>query len=192
MGVKQDVLSRYERDAQNRVIIDVAAERTEDLYNFFDKHAPYMRRDLDQELADYLVDCVSELPPRENFVICFTFAEPADEEKRSRVRSSVSSFFLYAAERERNEIGQMLRTALLFFAVGIVIMSVAVWVRQWLGESRSVVGDVFAEGLTVAAWVSLWESVAILLIGWRPRLRNVRHYRRLASAELSFRDAESK
>jgi len=192
MGSRQDVLSRYERDEQKRVIIDVAAERTEDLYNFFDKHAPYMRRDLDQELADYLVDCAREIPESETFIIRFTFAEPADAEKRGRISRSVDSYFLYAAELERNAIRQMLRKALLLFAVGIFIMSVSVWVRQLLGESRSVIGDVFAEGLTVAAWVSLWESVAVLLIEWWPRLRNVREYRRLASAELSFRDAESK
>ena len=192
MSVTQDVLSRYERDAQNRIIIDVAAERTEDLYNFFDKHAPYVRRDLDQELADYLVACAKELPGRETYVIRFTFSEPSDEEKRERVRSSVNSFFRYYAELERDAIAEMVRKSAVLFAVGIAIMFIAVWVRQWLGESRSVVGDVFAEGLTVAAWVSLWESVAIFLIEWMPRRRNVRRYERLAEAEVLFGDAGSK
>ena len=86
----------------------------------------------------------------------------------------------------------MLRKSALLLAVGLAVMFIAVWVRQWLGESRSVVGDVFAEGLTVAAWVSLWESVAVLLIEWMPRRRNVRRHERLAEAEVVFGDAGSK
>jgi len=192
MSARQDVLGRYERDERNRVVIDVAAERTEDLYNFFDKHAPYMRRDLDQELADYLVACVKELPPRDPFVIRFTLSEPPDEEKRERIRGSVESYFRYAAELEREVIAQMLRKSVWFLAIGIAVMSLAVWVRQWLGDERTVVGDVFAEGLTVAAWVSLWEAVALFLIEWSPRRRTVRRYERLSAAEVRFRDAGSK
>ena len=192
MGDGQDVLSRYERDERNRIVIDVAAERTEDLYNFFDKQAPYMRRDLDQELADYLIACVRELPPREPFVVRFTLAEPPDEEKRGRIRASVENFFRYSAELERAAISRMLHKAAVLSAVGIAVMFIAVWVRQWLGESRSVVGDVFAEGLTVAAWVSMWEAVAVVLIEWWPRRRAGRRYERLSAAEVGFRGAGSK
>ena len=192
MSVGQDVLSRYEQDGQNRYIIDVAAERTEDLYNFFDRHAPYIRRDLDQELADYLFGCVRELPPHDPFVIRFNLTESPDEEKRARIRGSISSFFRYAAELERDAITRMLRKSAVLLAVGLAVMFIAVWVRQWLGESRSVVGDVFAEGLTVAAWVSLWEAVAVFLIEWLPRRRDLRRCERLAEAEVVFGDAGSK
>jgi len=192
MSVKQDVLGRYERDAQNRIIIDVAADRTEDLYSCFDKHAPYMRRDLEQELVDYLIECARELPSGEPYVLRFTLAESPDEEKRSRIRQSVNSFFHYLAELERGAIVQMLRKSGVLFAVGAAIMFAAVWVRHWTGHLHSVTGDVFAEGLTVAAWVSLWESAAVILIEWRPRGRTVRRYERLAETEIFFRDADSK
>jgi hypothetical protein len=192
MSAGEDVLERYERDEQNRFVIDVAADRTEDLYDCFDKHAPYMRRDLDRELADYLFACVRELPPRAPFVIRFILAESPDEAKRARIRSSVRSFFLYDAELERGTIRRMLRKSGVLFVIGLAVMSLAVWSRQWFGESGSVAGDVFAEGLTVAAWVSLWESVAVFLIDWLPRRRNVRRYERLAAAEVRFRSAGSK
>jgi hypothetical protein len=50
-----------------------------------------------------------------------------------------------------------------------------------------VTANVFAEGLTVAAWVSLWEALAVLLIEWFPHRKNIVLYRRLANAELVFR-----
>lgn len=186
MANRKSYLGRYERDAQGRYIIDVAAERPEALYNYFDKHADYLRRDLDQELTDYLTSSAKELPGTP-LVIRFTFPEEEAEEKYARIRSSIGSFFQYMAELEREATVEMLRKAGLLFAVGVAIMFLAVWVRQWIGGSASVVGEVFAEGLTVAAWVSLWEGVALVLLEWRPRRRRVRRYERLEAAEVQFR-----
>ncbi|WP_345989327.1 hypothetical protein WCX18_02640 [Sulfurimonas sp. HSL1-2] len=186
MANHKSYLGRYERDAQGRYIIDVAAERPEALYNYFDKHADYLRRDLDQELTDYLTSSAKELPGTP-LVIRFTFSEEEAEEKYTRIRSSIGTFFQYMAELERETTAEMLRKAGLLFAVGVAIMFLAVWVRQWIGESPSVVGEVFAEGLTVAAWVSLWEGVALVLLEWRPHRRRVRRYERLEAAEVQFR-----
>jgi len=49
------------------------------------------------------------------------------------------------------------------------------------------VAHVFAEGLIVAAWVSLWESLATFLIEWFPQLRNIKLYYRLAAVQPVFR-----
>jgi len=191
MGVAQDVLGRYEQDAQGRIVIDVAAERPETLYNCFDKHAPYIRRDLDQELADYLVSCEKELPPRIPLILRFTFAAPQEQSKYERVRDSVRSFFRYLAELERDAIAQMMRKSAIFFAVGMAIMFAAVGVREWFDAARSVVAEVVTEGLTVAAWVSLWEAAAVFLLEWTPRRRSVRRFERLAEAEVTFRCVET-
>lgn len=183
--MKKDVLSRYERTPDGSILIDVAAEKTEDLYSDFDRNAPYNRRDLDQNLVDYLIDCARELG-REPFTISFALSNPPDEARISRIRRSVNNFFIYLAEVERQKISQMVRRSLVLFCIGVSILFLAVWVNQLLGEERTVVANVFAEGLTVAAWVSLWESLAIFLIEWFPRLRNINLYRRLASAESIF------
>ena len=55
--MKRHLLSRYERGVDGSILIDVTATRTEDLYSDFDRSAPYVRRDLDQDLVDYLVYC---------------------------------------------------------------------------------------------------------------------------------------
>ena len=52
-----DALERYERTSDGKLIIDVSAARVEDLYSNFDRSAPYVRRDLDEDLADYLIAC---------------------------------------------------------------------------------------------------------------------------------------
>lgn len=152
--MKKDVLNRYARDAKGYFLIDVSTDRIADLYSDFDRSAPYIKRDLDPELVDYLIECARELG-REPFTINFTFTEPLCEQGVSRIKSSINSFFLYLAEVERRKIRQMARRALVLFCIGIAILFVSVWVNEFLGADRSIISNVFAEGLTVAAWVSL-------------------------------------
>lgn len=184
--MKRDVLDRYERGADGSILIDVAADRVEDLYSDFDRSAPYIRRDLDQDLVDYLIDCARELES-EPFTISFTLASPPDEAGLSRIRGSVNNFFLYLVEVEQLKVRQMVRRSLVLFCIGVAILFISVWANRWLGPDRTVVAHVFAEGLIVAAWVALWESLATFVIEWFPRLRNIKLYRRLSAVEPVFR-----
>ena len=189
--MRRDVISRYERNEQGDLILDVAAGRVEDLYNDFDKSAPYIRRDLDQDLADYLIECARELG-RVPFTIRFTLTDLPDEPRYSRVRSSLNTYFLYLAETEIQKILQMFRRSAILFAIGLGILFAAVSLNRLLGPERSVTANVFAEGLTIAAWVSLWEALAIFLVEWFPHRKTVALYRRLARARLVFRSRTEK
>ncbi len=184
--MKRTVLNRYEKTGDGSIVIDVAAPRVEVLYSNFDKSAPFIRRDLDHDLVDYLIESAREIK-HESFILRFTLDQSPDDSKQSRIRQSVNEYYLYLAERERQLVLQMLRRSAILFCVGLAILFLAVSVSQALGSERSVVENVMAEGLTVAAWVSLWESLAVFLVEWSPLRRNIVLYRRLAGAELTFR-----
>jgi hypothetical protein len=181
----RSVLNRYERASDGTVVVDVSASRVADLYNDFDKNAPYIRRDLDPDLVDYLISCGRELGT-EPFCLRFSLVHPPDEAGMARIRRSVNGYFLYLADSERRKIVQMLHRSAALFCVGLGILFVSVSVNQVLQSSVSVPRHMVAEGLTVAAWVSLWESLAVFLMGWFPHRRNIQIYRRLAQAPVSF------
>ena len=183
--MKRTVANRYEKDSDGRIIIDVSATRIEVLYNDFDKNAPFIRRDLDQDLVDYLIACARELK-RESFILRLRLDQAPDDEKQSRIRQSVQAYFLYLAECEQQRVLQMFRRSGILFCIGLAILFLSVSVNRTLGPERSVVANVFAEGLTVAAWVSLWESLAVFLIEWFPLRKNTMLYRLFADAELTF------
>lgn len=187
--VKQSVLSRYERDVHGGIIIDVSATRIEELYNNFDKNAPYIRRDLDQDFADYLVACAREVG-KAPFIIMLTLANIPDELGASRIQNSLKTYYEYLAESENENILQMFRRSMIFLVIGLSILFASVWLNELLGAERSVTANVFAEGLTIAAWVSLWEALAVCLIEWFPHRKNVLLYRRLAAARLVLRSKE--
>ncbi len=183
--MKQRTLNRYEKTSDGHIVIDVAAARIEVLYNDFDKNSPFIRRDLDQDLVDYLIACARELK-RESFILRFTLDQAPDEEKQSRIRRSVHAYFMYLVEGEQQLVLQMFRRSGVLFCIGLAILFLAVSVNRSLGVERSVVANVFAEGLTVAAWVSLWESLAVFMIEWFPLRKNKALYRLLADSEIIF------
>jgi hypothetical protein len=180
---KRKALERYERAADRAFIIDVAAPRVEDLYEFYDRTAPYVKRDLDQDLVEYLIACARELRS-EDFVIRLTLQSSPGEDQLARVKHSVTNFFSYLTDAERNKVSNLVRRSLVLLAIGLGIFAISVWVNSLVGASPGVVTKVLAEGLTVAAWVSLWESLATFIIDWGPQRRNIRVYDRLANASV--------
>jgi hypothetical protein len=178
---KRNALERYQRTSGGELVIDVAAPKVEDLYEFYDRTAPYVKRDLDQDLVDFLIACARELGS-ENFLIRLTLESPLAPSQLERVRRSVTNFFLYLVDSESGKTRNLVRRSMLLLILGLAILAISVWVNRALGPDRGVVANVFAEGLTVAAWVSLWESLATFLIDWGPQRRNIKLYQRLANA----------
>ena len=62
--MKKQILGRYSRTPDNKLMIDVVAGKVIDLFNDFDKHAPYIKKDLDPDLVEYMIleqDWIPEL-----------------------------------------------------------------------------------------------------------------------------------
>lgn len=185
--VRKKILERYEQTDDGRVIIDVASGRVEDLYEDFDRTAPYHRKDLEEDLVYYLTECVREIG-RAEFVIRFTFEQLPTEELMNRVRTSVHKFFIYQKELEAGAMKKMLRTSLTLFVIGIAILGISLWLGHLTivkGE-RSFLDTFFLEGITIVAWVSMWEGLATLLINLFPHLNRIGQYISIAEAKIIF------
>ena len=183
--MEKHILERYSRTDDGTLIVDIAAPRIEDLYNNYDQSAPYLKKDLEPNLVDYIVDCAGEVGP-EPFALQFSLDTPIGHDSMSRLKDSVHTYFRYLKELELRELKGMFRTSLILFSIGIAVLTLSVWMNPLIEDSESVVSRVFAEGLTVAAWVSLWEALATFLINWAPHRRRIRLYERIAAAPLRF------
>jgi len=179
------ILDRYSRTDEGLVIIDIAANRVEELYSDYDNTAHFLKKDLEPDLVEYLVESAREIG-KEPFGIRFSFASPVDEESTSRVYQSISTYFTYLGHRETRELKQMFRTSVILLLVGLAILTLAVRINLYFAHTETVVSHVFAEGLTVAAWVSLWNALATFLINWAPHHRERRLCARIAAAPVLF------
>jgi len=193
VSVKKQIFERYEMTAGGSLIIDVAARRIEDLYENFDKSAPYHRKDLDGDLVAYISGCVREIG-RRDFVVRFSIEQPLSEELMDMVRTGMHAFFIYQKELEYIAMKKMVRTSLFLLVTGIVILGVSLRVNHLLALSGTISfpNSFFAEGLTIVAWVSIWEGLATFLLNWAPHLFRTRLFQRIAVASVLFRLSEKR
>lgn len=185
MPMRPPILDRYSRSEGGEVLIEVSARRPGDLYNRFDRTSPPRRRDLDPKLVDYLVECARELEHTPAGILIHLDQVP-DESTRGRIERSFANFFLYLVELERRKVRSMFRTSAVLFALGVVILWFAEGFGDAVADSGGLLGSVATEGLTVAAWVALWEALAVFCVQWFPLRRNVRLLRGLAEMRIDF------
>ena len=183
--MKKSFLNRYARTESGAVILDVAAARVADLYEDIDKVAPFLKKDLDQHLAEYLKNGAYEIGS-EPFVIRITLNEMLSEEIKDRIKKSVFNFFTYMIEVERRAMKKMAKTSLFLFTAGVILLMISAYLSDWMMSSSNVLMHVLPEGVTIAGWVFLWHAITIFIIDWVPRRNDIRLYRRLSSAPIEF------
>ena len=99
-----------------------------------------------------------------DFLIQFRLVEPADESLQDRIQKSIANYFHYLRSLQMARLVRMLRKSLVLLLIGITILFISVWLNSGITGESSVVEKVFAEGMTVVAWVSMWEALANFLV----------------------------
>ena len=84
-------------------------------------------------------------------------------------------------------IKAMFRRTVLLFLIGLVLLFLAIAVNRRIEPCEGVIAEVFAQGLTIAAWVSLWEAIANLFLEWHPHRANIRLHNKIVNAPVDFR-----
>ncbi|MBW2501490.1 MAG: hypothetical protein JRD39_00995 [Deltaproteobacteria bacterium] len=188
--MKQDIFSRYESFSDSCLAIDVSVGKIAELFEDFDSAASYIKKDLDQDFVDYLIESVQEIG-RNDFVIRINLPEHVQEKHRERVRKSMKSYFQYLELLEWRKLRKMLSKSLLLFGLGMFLLTVSIILQGHTELLSDMMQDLIIEGLTVAAWVSLWSSFAILIFEFTGTIADIRIYRRIAGREVIFKSRDS-
>ncbi|MCF7955775.1 MAG: hypothetical protein K9M75_08240 [Phycisphaerae bacterium] len=183
--MKKTIIDRYEKTEIGQVIVDVSIDSIEHLYHDFDKTAPYYRKELDQEFVDYLTECIREIG-KHPFVIRISLEKMPDETLIERVRKSLNSYYIYLKEIETRSLKLVLRRFVILFAAGLILLVLAILASRRLSSSQGVIAEVFARGLTIAAWISLWEAIVNIFLEWRPHREIIRLYNRIIDSQIVF------
>ena len=184
--MKKTIIDRYEKTEIGQVIVDVSIDSIEHLYHDFDKTAPYYRKELDQEFVDYLTESIREIG-KHPFIIRISLEKMPDETSIERVRKSLNSYYIYLKEIETRSLKFIFRRFIILFAAGLVFLIFAILASRKLSLNRGVVAEVFIQGMTIAAWISLWESLVNMFLDWPPRRGTMRLYNRIIHSQVIFR-----
>src|SRR5665647_635585 len=101
---------------------------------------------------------------------------------------SIHNYLQYLKVLELRELAKMTRSSFILFSIGIVFLFISVWINQKIAGHDGVITHVFAEGITVAAWVSLWNAITIFLINWVPHHQQSKMYERISKAKVLFHE----
>jgi hypothetical protein len=184
--LKEDIFSRYECHFGKCLAIDVSVGRIDELFEDFDSAASYVKKDLDQDFVDYLIESVREIGGYD-FVIRINLPALVQERQRKRVRRSIKSYFRYLELLEKRKLKKLLWKSFLLFCLGMFLLTISMILKEKMGQSPGMVHELLTEGLTVAAWVSLWSVFTGLIFQIADITGNRRIFRRIAGCEVVFK-----
>lgn len=164
--------------------IDVRVQRIEQLFDNRDP-APFRERDLDPEVAQYVLDAGADLASRTSFSIVFWLEQPAPN---NEIEHAFKAHFEDVITRLRRRRRRERRSGAVMLPLGIAIVLVLFTLAQLIGAAvPGTIGAGLKEGLVISSWVVLWRPVEILIYGWIPLRQERRLVERLLAAKLAVR-----
>lgn len=185
LRVKKRIFERYEKSPEGVYYIDVTIPNVKTIYNDFDKKSPYAKKELDEDIVEYIIDSAQDLG-RQPFAIRFYFDEMISAELQSRVSKSIENYFRYRIALEERKFNEQVHSSWIHFSLGVSLLLLALWGVKMLGSSTSVFKDILREGLVIASWVSLWNAMDTFIVNWRPFRKRTRLFTKIASSKVLF------
>lgn len=170
--------SRY-RVENGEPCVDVKLTSIEQLFDHRDP-APFRERDLDPDLAQYLLDAGEDLSGHPRIrVVFWVDRAPAGKEVEQAVHAHFDDLIMRIkrSRRRRRRTGQVSLVLAVFLV--IPLLAVSQLISALVGGS---LGTGLEEGLVIASWVVMWRPVDVLIYDWIP----TRHERKVAT---KLRDA---
>lgn len=134
---------------------------------------------------DYLIESVQEIG-KHPFQIRIHCPAPTSEAMLPGVQQSIRNYFTYSQELERRSFRKTIKSASTHFGIGLIILTV-VTAMAWGGAEENMGLLLLEQGLTIAAWVLVWEALATFVVQWPESASEMNIYRRLANAPVEFR-----
>lgn len=185
--MKQHISSRYESYSSTQLAIDVSVGRIEELFEDFDSAASYVKKDLDQDFVEYLIDSVKEIR-KHDFIIRINLPHHVQDKYYDRLRKSIKNYFSYLELLERRKLKKMLLRSSLLFGLGMSLLAISMLLHGNVQHLKGVMQSLMSEGLTVAAWVSLWSASANLIFELPGIFTDIKMFRRIGSREVIFKE----
>lgn len=165
-------------------LIEVALDRYEEIFNEWDP-APYKRRDLNPDLRYYLEDSSGDIPLRNTVELLFKApVQIYSDPKECSVREGLSTYLTCAVDAARENLHHLHNLSLINLCVAAVLLTAVAYISR-LQDGR-LLTTVLRDGLTIGSWVFAWELISLFFFRRFELRRELKKWRRLAGAEVSF------
>lgn len=182
---KDFIRDRYEFTDDDKAIIDVTVETVNDLFNSFDKKASYYKRELDQDLEDYIVESVKELSSSQ-FIVRINIEKDFDNSKHELILRAIRNHFRYMYYFERKKFTKVILKFFGLLFLGVALMSFYYQYSSHITNFSTLpmYSKIVIEGIDIAGWVAYWEAFSCVIFDFIPIQRSRWMYRRIARAKI--------
>jgi hypothetical protein len=155
---------RYDKE-KNTIYIDIKIDYYKEIYNIWD-FSPLYRRDLDDDLYDYLESCVKDIPKKYHLCIVFHVHEKIrDEEKEKNSITGYKNYFQYQIKKLNQRIRGMKQKMLVYFGFGLLFIFFGNLLYLNIDEKN--IFYFLIEGLFIGGWVLFWELFSIIFFKFK-------------------------
>jgi hypothetical protein len=164
--------------------IEVALDHYEEIFNEWDP-APYKIRDLNPDLRYYLEDSTDDIPLRNTIELLFKApAQIYDAAKECSAREGLSTYLFCAADAVRIKLRRLRNLALINLCVAAVLLTAVAYISRI--QNGRLLLLVMRDGLTIGSWVFTWEMISLFFFRRIEFRRELKQWKRLARAKVSF------
>lgn len=186
--LKGDYLHKiYERNSETgNYIVPVSLDKYSDIFNDWDS-APFKKRDMDPDLADFLDNCADDIPFKYGIDVVFHVSNQQKDETREQILVSIFRnyyFFYYMAQEKllKNSYKSMTKYVITAFIFLSLIYLSKSFQKETLFFSSILIG-----GIEIGAWVFLWEAISIMFFKKGDITNKIKKYRRLSKCNIFFK-----
>jgi len=179
--MKDYILNRYDKDKDENLLIKIYTTKVEDLYEDFDKKSSFIKKDLKDNLKEYLYESAYEIGNRP-FKIQFYFEEKITEDSSLKLHSSIQEYFSYLQFLKKKVMKENIKNSIIFSIIGFLL----VFISFSLSIYDKMYFKIISEGIMIGGWVALWEALATILVGWLPLRKELKIYNKIANAKIDI------
>ncbi len=178
-----DVLYRVNQE-NARIIIDIALNGYNEFFHEWD-NSVFRKRDIHQDLANFLDLCSEEIPLKRKLEIQF-FVKNAERnpETEERIRASYSNYYKALLRETRRSTRKIIQTSGILLLVAVVLLFLHVVLGARI--SSSIYSKVLLESLLIGGWVFTWEAIHGMTIDIMTPFHRIREEQRFIQAVITF------
>ncbi|PKM51677.1 MAG: hypothetical protein CVV02_05245 [Firmicutes bacterium HGW-Firmicutes-7] len=184
--MKEKILKTiYRYDENNKIYhIDIQLDGYRDVYSNWD-YSPFVNRDLDEDLLEYMMSCSYEIPKKREFVIdFFLLSSLYDVKREERSIEGIHNYFGYKIRQTQSERFRLMRSTVLFSTIGTLLLISAVFSNKVI--QAPFFERIISEGLFIGAWVAIWEIFSIWFFKINALRCKIKQYKKLQKSKIYY------
>lgn len=184
---KGDYLDKiYEKNLDTgNYIIPISLDKYNDVFNDWD-NAPFKKRDMDPDLADFLEDCSEDIPFKYGVDVCFYISQQGKDENREQALiSGFKNYYYYYYMSETKFLKESYKKILKYIVMSFSFL-IIIFLSTGVHKENILVSTV-KEGILIGAWVFLWEAISFFFFKKVDVTEKIKKYKRFKECSIYFK-----